>query len=186
MSTASTLYFIMYLSNNEKKVNCSKCHEKLNIYYQLCSICDLPPWSSKNKKIDEIIKEAQLEIIKKAQFEIWLEWVEYEEFGEIELIAEGGFGSVSKAIWNSGYVISFNRNQRKLVRAGPSPVALKMLFNSSNANCNTIQEKSEIHEGAVYKSRSISKIIEATGLTSMQITRLPDDIYVTRQFELSL
>ncbi|CAG8669510.1 11612_t:CDS:1, partial [Ambispora leptoticha] len=120
----------MYLSNNEKKVKCSKCHEKLNTY-QFCSTCDLPPWSSKNKKIDEIIK---------AQLKIYLEWIEYEEFNEIKLIAEGGFGSVSKATWNSGYVINFDENQRKLVRAGPSLVALKMIFNSSNANHNTIQE----------------------------------------------
>ncbi|CAG8463535.1 10412_t:CDS:2 [Ambispora leptoticha] len=117
---------------NGTKVNCSKCQEKWNIYYQFCPTCDLPPWTSKNKKIDKIIKAAQLES--------FLEWIEYEEFNEMKLIAEGGFGSVSKAIWNSGYIISFNKNQRKLIRAGPSFVALKVLFNSSNANCNTIQE----------------------------------------------
>ncbi|CAG8606259.1 11222_t:CDS:2, partial [Ambispora leptoticha] len=75
-----------------------------------------------------------------AQLESFLEWIEYEEFDEMKLIAEGGFGSVSKAIWNSGFIISFNKNQRKLIRAGPSFVALKVLFNSSNANYNTIQE----------------------------------------------
>ncbi|CAG8591105.1 1120_t:CDS:2 [Ambispora leptoticha] len=125
---------VLCSSSDYSLVKCSKCHEKLNTY-QFCSTCDLPAWSSGNKKIDKIIKEAQLEI--------FLEWVEYEEFSEIELIAEGGFGSVSKAIWSPGYVINFDENQRKLVRAGPSLVALKMIFNSSNANCNTIQEVSK-------------------------------------------
>ncbi|CAG8627501.1 13276_t:CDS:1 [Ambispora leptoticha] len=112
-------------------MNCSKCHEELNVY-KFCSTCDLPPRTSKNKKIDKIIKEAQP----------FLEWIEYEEFNGIELIAEGGFGSVSKAIWSSGYVINFNKDQRKFIRSGPSLVALKMIFNSSNANSNTIQEVS--------------------------------------------
>ncbi|CAG8524596.1 3577_t:CDS:2 [Ambispora leptoticha] len=116
--------------SKQMRTNFAWCHS-----YNITWFKELLPWTSKNKKIDEIIKEAQLES--------FFEWVEYEEFDKIELIAEGGFGSVSKAIWNSGYVISFNKTQRKLVRAGPSLVALKMLFNSNNANCNTIQEVSE-------------------------------------------
>ncbi|CAG8524429.1 6196_t:CDS:2 [Ambispora gerdemannii] len=188
---------------NEKKENCPNCHEKWNIYCQFCPTCELPPWSSNNNKIDKIIKESQVEIYR---FSAFLEWIAYEEFSEIELIDEGGFGSVSKAIWNSGYIIDFNKKQRKLVRAGPSLVALKTLFKSSDANLDIIQEilgewdyralrnefeenienrkvekASEIHKGAVYKSRSISKIIEAAGvddITSINsLYKLPDGIY---------
>ncbi|CAG8591090.1 1119_t:CDS:2 [Ambispora leptoticha] len=61
------------------------------------------------------------------------------------------------------------------------------LQNEFKKSIENRKRRSEIHEGAIYKSKSISKTIEATGLTSTAfLYRLPDDIYVTRQFELSL
>ncbi|CAG8636503.1 4666_t:CDS:2, partial [Ambispora leptoticha] len=123
---------------SEKKENCPKCHQKWNVHYQFCPTCDLPPWSSGNDKIDQIIKESQLKFDNKSVIGL-LEWILYEEFENINSIAKGGFGSISKAIWRSGSA-HFDEEKRKFIRSGPKPVALKKLSESSDANYDIIQE----------------------------------------------
>ncbi|CAG8616164.1 4369_t:CDS:2 [Ambispora gerdemannii] len=176
---------------SEKKVICPKCHQRWNIYYQFCLTCDLTQWKSGNNKIDELIKEDQLKFDDNFVVGL-LEWIPYEDFSEIKYVAKGGFGSISKAVRKSGFRY-FDEEKRKLViKAEPMPVALKTISQSSDANLNIIHEevrnaieewnegefitignrqlkkKSETHEGAVYTSRSISKLETA-------------DTYVTRQ-----
>ncbi|KAF0506318.1 serine/threonine protein kinase [Gigaspora margarita] len=53
-------------------------------------------WTSGNQKIDEIIKETQLN----SKFAIdFVEWIPYEQFEQIEEINRGGFGTIYSAVW---------------------------------------------------------------------------------------
>ncbi|RIB06257.1 hypothetical protein C2G38_2116507, partial [Gigaspora rosea] len=53
-------------------------------------------WTSGNQKIDEIIKETQMN----SKFAIdFVEWIPYEQFEQIEKIKKGGFGIIYSAVW---------------------------------------------------------------------------------------
>ena len=86
-----------------------QCYKK----YGLCNECKQPKksrcwcrtcnfqqnfknWTSGNNDVDKFIQKTQLKAIN--YYEI-LEWIEYDRFENIEHLAEGGFGTVYKAIW---------------------------------------------------------------------------------------
>ena len=52
-------------------------------------------WTSGNNNVDKFIQETQLKA--KSIWEI-LEWIEHDRFEKIEYLAEGGFGTIYKAI----------------------------------------------------------------------------------------
>ncbi|CAG8551248.1 13247_t:CDS:2 [Ambispora gerdemannii] len=234
--------------------NCSKCQKIWNDKMEICLNCELPSWTTGDDIIDDKIKQVQLDAFIFGT-DTWFEWIPYDEFSEIKFIAEGGFGSVSSAIWNSGRVCSYDQKARKFIREEATIVALKTLFESNKANPEIIQEidstiinrdyaslcrtygisrdpktknyilvlefydvalhnisnteyfdmeclrslakglKSlhykkfvhrDLHSGAVFKSRSISKIIEKAGvdITSLNNPKKePNDAYITRQFD---
>ena len=62
-------------------------------------------WTSGNPEIDEFIQDFQLKtnISTKA-----FEWISYDRLTNIEYLAEGGFGTVYKALWIDGYIKNWN------------------------------------------------------------------------------
>jgi len=62
-----------------------------------------------------------------------LEFVPYNQFKDIEFIAESGFSKVYKATWINGYCIRcWNKGRLNFKRSGSSTVILKKLDNSQN------------------------------------------------------
>ncbi|CAG8597593.1 6035_t:CDS:2, partial [Ambispora leptoticha] len=104
---------------------CKICLQKLNAEIWKCPVCDFPSWTSGDKKIDEYLIEAQRNL-NKAE---WPIWIPFNRFRDIELIAVGGFGKVSKAIWEK-------RNEDPDILT----VALKEVFDSRNYNLDLINE----------------------------------------------
>ncbi|CAG8458548.1 30969_t:CDS:2 [Gigaspora margarita] len=76
-------------------------------------------WTSENQKIDEIIKETQMNSKTAIDF---VEWIPYEQFEKIEKICQGGFGTIYSAFWIQG-PLSMLANEFK--RTGKIQVALK-------------------------------------------------------------
>ena len=75
-----------------------------------------------------------------------LEWIEYDRFENVEYLAEGGFGTVYKAIWKDGPIWGWDstNNQWKREKTYGDhenyPVALKCLHNSQNITAEFLKE----------------------------------------------
>ena len=72
----------------------------LNIFQQ-----NFKNWTSGNSDVDKLIQESQLNAKNKHEK---LEWVEYDRFENIEYVAKRCFGTVNKAFWKEGWILSWN------------------------------------------------------------------------------
>jgi len=109
---------------------CANC-QQLNSEVKWCQPCEVPRlkadfayWTSGNPEIDKFIQKCQLEATNSRQA---LKWIPYEEFINIEHLADGGFGKVYKANWTEFIEID-------------ELVALKSLTNSQNINSEFLSE----------------------------------------------
>ena len=135
------------IKNVIKKINdytmyglCYKCKQPITTYGS-CRIChfqrNFKNWTSGNDDVDKFIRKMQLKA--KNSWEI-LEWIEYDRFENIEYLAEGGFGTVYKAIWIDGLIESWDFGNNRYKRKGKTEVALKCLHNSQNISSKFLNE----------------------------------------------
>ncbi|RHZ50929.1 hypothetical protein Glove_487g11 [Diversispora epigaea] len=125
---------------------CLNCGEVTYIdIRKLCQQC----YTSGNKNIDNFIKHTQLSGLKlylkeyhklkpELQPYLYLEWVPFNNFLDIEYIAEGGFSKIFKATWN------LNGQKRNIV--------LKVLNYSNNMDTKFLNEKivhCDLHSGNI-------------------------------------
>src|SRR5947209_63529 len=109
---------------------CNECKQPKTTYYSWCRICNakrfqrnFKNWTSGNNDVDKFIQKTQLKA--KKTWEI-LEWIEYDRFENIKYLAEGGFGTVHKAIWKDGLINDWDSKNNQWERYdGNNPVALK-------------------------------------------------------------
>ncbi len=71
---------------------------------------------SGNKIVDDFIKYTQSELFiqstqSKLEFNMMMEFVPYNQFEDIEFIAEGGFSKVYKATWINGHIQRWNKEE---------------------------------------------------------------------------
>ena len=93
------------------------------------------PKLSGNKIIDDFIKYTQVNLVKD---EGRMEFVPYEQFKNVEFIAEGGFSKIFKATWIDGPICGWNNKTQS--RSPNSTVVLKKLNNSSNIKPKELNE----------------------------------------------
>ncbi|EXX79515.1 Bck1p [Rhizophagus irregularis DAOM 197198w] len=115
---------------------------------------------SGNKVIDDFIRETQISFVK---MEGKLEFVPYEQFKNVEFIAEGGFSKIYKATWIDGPIKSYrNYNSKKEIRLNNYTVVLKKLNNSKSITSK------ELNEAWIGYNSHISKYF---GITQDPITQ---------------
>jgi len=98
---------------------------------------DFGKWTSNNEEVDEIIMNCQLEA---NNVHGTLEWIPYEQFINIEYLAEGGFSKVYRAQWTDGPIESWDIEDKKWKKYAFTEVVLKNLNNSSDINTSFLQE----------------------------------------------
>src|SRR2546421_11822907 len=83
---------------------CLECNKDYDGYY--CTPCNsghfrdhFQKWTSGDDDINDLIRESQLNASHSIDL---LEWIEYSNLKNIKNIAEGGFGTVYKAVWKDG------------------------------------------------------------------------------------
>src|SRR4051812_603203 len=119
-----------------EKYQCLECNKDID-YGDYCKPCNsshfrdnFPNWTSGDDNIDKLIQDSQLNANNRWEF---LEWIEYSNLKDIEHLAEGGFGSVFKAVWKDGPITErWEQSQRYLwdvqksewIREGETEVAL--------------------------------------------------------------
>jgi len=132
-----------------KKKKCNECNKRrkpLDESHQICHVCYevkmkmvYKPKLSGNKIIDDFIKHTQVNLNKK---EGKMEFVPYEQFKNVEFIAEGGFSKIYKAIWIDGpiYNLDFWVKIENVSRQPNYTVVLKKLNNSNNITPKELNE----------------------------------------------
>src|SRR5438874_13685623 len=124
----------------EKYGTCSTC-TRYNTNEQWCQSCDpkllAQSWtSSGNKKLDEIIRNTQLEA-KGFDSRYYIEWIPYSDLKNIEEIGKGGFATVYRSEWSNGpRFVAYNK--RCYYKNGC--VASKKLENSQNISDEFLKE----------------------------------------------
>ncbi len=84
--------------------------------------------SSGDKKLDEIIRNTQLEA-KGFNSRYYIEWIPYDDLKNVKKIGKGGFATVYKGRWSNGPRFVWH-DKRYYLKNGY--VALKKLKNSQN------------------------------------------------------
>ena len=126
----------------EKCNQCNKRRRPLEKSHKICRICyksNILYKPSGNKVVDDFIIFTQIN----SYLEVGImEFVPYNQFKNIEFIAEGGFSKVYKATWIDGCIDDWDEKRLNFKRSGPRTVALKKLNNSENI---TSKELNEVH-----------------------------------------
>jgi hypothetical protein len=124
---------------------CEKCGEiYTNISNKRCKSCqmndlkeNLKNLTSKNKKIDELIKDMYL------KFDylngIVFEWIPFNQFNNIKEIGKSNFATVYLATWNDG-PLYFNKHDNMYKRNQNMKVILKCCYNSQNITDEFLDE----------------------------------------------
>src|SRR3984957_4777858 len=115
---------------------CEECKQS-NTGYSWCQPCnakhfqqDFENWTSGNSDVDELIQKSQLNA---KTLDEKLEWIEYNKFENIEYVAKGGFGTIYKATWKKGRILSWNCETNQWNSTDfDFNVALKCLNNSKD------------------------------------------------------
>ncbi|CAB5363674.1 unnamed protein product [Rhizophagus irregularis] len=127
------------VKSKPKKIKCTECNRKrmpLDESHQICHVC---------YKIKRVYKRYGK-----------LEYVPYEQFKNIEFIAEGGFSKIYKATWIDGPVISYNNKEK--IRSQNYTVVLKKINNSKNITSKELNELKVFYD--IYKKRSCHYLYE--------------------------
>src|SRR3954454_25264048 len=129
-----------YIDLSSKPIRCSYCN-KLIIEELWCNECDphgmIEGWTSENPDIDRLIKDTiqstRYYADNRIHYKLFLEWVPYNRFTDIEPIGEGGFAKVYSATWLDGRSLycEYNGDVKKL-DAKTIKVALKRLNGSKD------------------------------------------------------
>ena len=93
--------------------------------------------SSGNEKLDEIIRNTQLEA-KGFDSRYYIEWVPYKNLKNIEKIGKGGFATVYRSEWSNGP--RFVDDNKRYYYNNCCYVALKKLENSQNVSDEFLKE----------------------------------------------
>jgi serine/threonine protein kinase len=128
---------------NTNRKNCSYC-DKPFIKELWCKKCDpcrvIEGWTSENPDIDKLIKDTIYDT-KNEKYPVFLEWIPFDKFTDIEQIGEGGFSKVYSATWIDGKS-EYYKNYSSWEKSDPKPikVALKRLNGSQNMSAEYLNE----------------------------------------------
>ncbi|CAG8544939.1 1293_t:CDS:2 [Acaulospora colombiana] len=156
---------------------CEKCKQK-NTGYMWCNSCNVKrfesewkEWTSGSKEIDEFIQEIQRDANEYREF---IEWIPFEKFKDIELVARGGFGVVYKAIWTEGY----NR---------PTAKELMETFEKYYEDVDHENEESEIYRQvkSIENSISRSQFFHPNDFSPLKYTTNSNAVYTSRLLKYS-
>ena len=106
--------------------------------------CIVEGWTSENHDIDEFIKDTiyNARYNSCSGYPLFLEWVPFDRFEDINQIGEGGFAKVYSATWIDGKAVYTKQNDGSWKKREPEPmkVALKRLNGSQNISAEYLNE----------------------------------------------
>ena len=100
-------------------------------------ITDQLLYKSGNNVVDDFIRYASINGHLKASI---MEFVNYDQFKDIEFINEGGVGKIYRATWINGPINNWDKKKLIFRRRGFVKVVLKKLNNSENITYKKLNE----------------------------------------------
>ncbi|CAB4377352.1 unnamed protein product [Rhizophagus irregularis] len=126
--------------------SCLLCYKELEVG-DWCKFCETKKfernfknWTSGYPKIDQLIRESQLNAIDSLDY---FEWINYDEIIDIEYITEGGFGKIFKGVWTKGPKHQLNGGGQIWKNIPNITVALKEIKSIDWKNINKIENDSQ-------------------------------------------
>ncbi|GBB87806.1 hypothetical protein RclHR1_01430015 [Rhizophagus clarus] len=115
-------------------------------------------WTSNDLDIDKLIQNSQLDAT--SGFRL-IEWIEYSNLENIEFVANGGFGSVYKAIWKDGPIEKpfWNIDKSEWIRVSNEKVAIKKFRNVTSVSSEFL---SEVKNNLVFNVGGCNRIYGVT------------------------
>ncbi|CAG8477241.1 8022_t:CDS:2 [Paraglomus occultum] len=134
--------------NGEQAYRCSKCKADMQNRYYLCQHCfteiaetAATTWTTERPNIDAFILGSQKDADQVHQF---IEWIPFDNFANVEHVADGGFAKVYKASWKQGcwecVTEDDDNSTRHFKRRGAMEVALKEQKNSTTLSDEYLKE----------------------------------------------
>ncbi|EXX64261.1 hypothetical protein RirG_144490 [Rhizophagus irregularis DAOM 197198w] len=126
-------------------IKCKECNIRniIDENHETCQLCYeiFKSNLSGNKIIDDIIRNTRVNFVE-GKIRRILEFVPYDQFKNIEFIAEGGFSKIYKAIWVDGPIDEYydSRTSNTIVHNNNYTVVLKKLNNSKNITSKELNE----------------------------------------------
>ncbi|UZO02397.1 uncharacterized protein OCT59_020878 [Rhizophagus irregularis] len=159
---------------------CNECNIKRKIFdksHEICHVCYnikkiLKPKQSGNKVIDDFIRYTQSNYATIDDGK--MEFIPYDQFNNIEFIAEGGFSKIYKATWVDGPINNWDEiknNHWNITRRKNYTVVLKKLNNSKNIASKELNELKVFYQIFSNKNASKSFISNYFGITQDPITK---------------
>jgi serine/threonine protein kinase len=106
---------------------CKRCGQQVDNFW--CPICeaqifekDFPNWTSRDKDLDELIRNSQLNAKKHDNY---FEWVEYDRFEDVKYLIQGSYCKIYKATWRDGIREKWDYESRQWVRTEPVQIILR-------------------------------------------------------------
>uniref|UniRef100_U9SYZ9 Protein kinase domain-containing protein n=1 Tax=Rhizophagus irregularis (strain DAOM 181602 / DAOM 197198 / MUCL 43194) TaxID=747089 RepID=U9SYZ9_RHIID len=157
---------------NKGEIKCKECKIRkiIDENHETCQLCYeiFNSNLSGNKVIDDIIINTRVDFVKGEIYRV-LEFVPYDQFKNIEFIAEGGFSKIYKAIWVDGPIDEYyDSHSNTIVRNNNYTVVLKKLNNSKNI---TSKELNEVYYQILSKIEFVDDISKYFGITQDPITK---------------
>src|SRR5687767_12036081 len=111
----------------KKCIRCDNRRKPLRRSHKICKICyKLLYKSSGNNDVDYFIGNTQ------TNDGNMMEFVSYNQFNNIQFIAEGEFSKIYKATWIDGNIQGWIKEKLNFKRSGPREVVLKQFSNSKH------------------------------------------------------
>ncbi|RHZ82924.1 hypothetical protein Glove_103g27 [Diversispora epigaea] len=130
-------------NNSIEKQQCNNC-QNWHQATQYCEFCirkylenNFRNWTSGNEEIDKLIQKCQQKTVS-PQYVI--EWINYDQFENIEHLTEGGCATIYTAMWKDGSYDKLNSEKQILERFGREKIILKRLNDSNSNNVHWFQE----------------------------------------------
>ncbi|PKY28376.1 kinase-like protein [Rhizophagus irregularis] len=161
-----------------------------------CKVCEtrkfeqnFKNWTSGYPKIDQLIRESQLNAIDGLDY---FEWIDYEEIMNVEYITEGAFGKIFKGKWTRGPKHQLHSVSRDWTNVPDTTVALKEIKSidwknipskSENASLEMGEDEKEFNQflNEVQNHQKFLRNDENHVLRCFGITKSPgDDIEITK------
>ncbi|CAG8562923.1 10178_t:CDS:2 [Dentiscutata erythropus] len=124
--------------------NCSLCNGQY-VFIKWCKFCDreqfqkqFSSWETDSSEFDKVIRDSQLSI---KYPNVYIQWIPYEKFSNIEFVGKGAFAKVYKADWIEGIGV-WDYALGKRTQYPNTPVALKELNKSANISKSFLGESS--------------------------------------------
>ncbi|GES81064.1 kinase-like domain-containing protein [Rhizophagus clarus] len=132
------------LKQKQKYINkkCNECNKRRKTFedHQICRLCYKSKAVFKSSgSLDDFIKYTQINNAKNSGK---MEFIPYDQFKDIEFIAEGGFSKIYKATWTDGPINWYQTQQNiyEISRTNNCIVVLKKLVDSKDNEFKVLNE----------------------------------------------